>query len=151
MTGKLTTPRAVPRYSGDTNMPDAPRPWRIDFHHHVVPPKYLASTPMPVHPPQLDEQLEIMDELGIRVALTSVTPRVLDAHADRLAEVARTCNEFQAENVRDNPARLGAFAVLPLPAIDASLREIAYALDVLRLDGVGLFSSTGAVFGGRAP
>lgn len=96
---------------------------------------------MPVRPPEVDQQLEIMGELKIRVALTSLTPRVLDAHPDRLVEVARTCNEFQAERVRDHPDRFGAFAVLPLPKIDASLEEITYALDALHLDGVGMFSS----------
>ncbi|HTE83754.1 MAG TPA: amidohydrolase family protein [Dehalococcoidia bacterium] len=123
-------------------MPDAQERWRIDVHHHVLPPQYVSSTPMPVRPPDVDTQLEIMQRLKIRVALISLTPRVLDAHADRLEEVARTCNEFQAELVRDNPAHFGAFAVLPLPKIDASLKEIAYSLDVLHLDGVGLFSSS---------
>ena len=33
------------------------------------------------------------------------------------------------------------FALLPLPDVDGALEEISYALDVLRLDGVGLFSS----------
>jgi 6-methylsalicylate decarboxylase len=116
--------------------------WRIDIHHHVLPPVYLATTPMPVTPPEVGQQLETMDALQIRVAITSLTPRVLDAHPDQLATVARTCNEFQAERVRDHPDRFGAFALLPLPEVGASLQEIAYALDVLHLDGVGLFSST---------
>ena len=53
----------------------------------------------------------------------------------RLAEVARNCNEFQAQRVTDHPSRFGAFAVLPLPEIDAALREIECALDVLNFDG----------------
>ena len=74
-------------------------------------------------------------------AITSLTPRVLLKNLHRLREVARTCNEFQARRMREHPARFGAFALLPLPDVDGALEEISYALDVLRLDGIGLFSS----------
>src|SRR5436190_24256468 len=104
---------------------------RIDIHHHVVPPKYQATTPMPVEVPDVDEQLGRMATFGIRAALTSLTPRVLDAHPDRIVEVARDCNDFQAELVSDHRDAFGAFALLPLPDIDASLKEIEYALDTL--------------------
>ncbi len=119
---------------------DASQPWRIDVHHHVVPPQY-ADESMPIKPPDIDEQLQSMDRWHIQTALTSLTPRVVLKNLHRLRQVARDCNEFQARMVRDQSARLGAFALLPLPDVDGALEEIAYALDVLRLDGVGLFSS----------
>ncbi len=43
--------------------------------------------------------------------------------------------------MKDHPRRFGAFAVLPLPDVEASFAELAYALDILELDGVGLLSS----------
>ena len=104
---------------------------RIDVPHHVVPPEFMDSV----------AQLESMDTWGIRAAITSLTPRVLLKNLHRLRAVARSCNEFQARRVSDQPERLGAFALLPLPDVDGALEEIAYALDILRLDGVGLFSS----------
>src|SRR6185369_2717615 len=119
---------------------DASQLWRIDVHHHVVPPQY-ADQSMPIKPPDIDEQLQSMDRWHIQTALTSLTPRVVLKNLHRLRQVARDCNEFQARMVRDRPARLGSFALLPLPEVDGALEEIAYALDVLRLDGVGLFSS----------
>ena len=116
--------------------------WRIDVHHHVVPPQY-ADASMPIKVPDADAQLRAMDGWKIRTAITSLTPRVVLTNPDRLGEVTRSCNEFQAGLVRDHPSRFGAFAVLPLPNVDGALKELAYALDVLRLDGVGLFSSAG--------
>jgi predicted TIM-barrel fold metal-dependent hydrolase len=114
--------------------------WRIDVHHHVVPPEF-ADDSLPIKLPDADEQLCSMDSWHIRAAITSLTPRVLLKNLHRLRAVARACNEFQAQRLRDNRARFGAFALLPLPDVDGALEELSYALDVLRLDGVGLFSS----------
>jgi predicted TIM-barrel fold metal-dependent hydrolase len=119
---------------------DTPGNWRIDVHHHVVPPRY-ADDSMPIKLPDTDAQLRSMDNWHIRTAITSLTPRVVLKNIHRLREVARDCNEFQARMAQDHPTRLGAFALLPLPDVDGALEELTYALDVLRLDGVGLFSS----------
>jgi 6-methylsalicylate decarboxylase len=114
---------------------------RIDVHHHVLPPQYVDSTPMPFRVPDTDTQLRTMTEFGIEAAITSLTPRVFEEHRHERRTVARACNEFMAGLVRDHPARFGSFAVLPLPDVDGALEEVAYALDTLHLDGIGLFSS----------
>jgi 6-methylsalicylate decarboxylase len=119
---------------------NANRNWRVDVHHHVVPPQY-ADDSMPIKLPDTEMQLQSMDSWHIQTAITSLTPRVVLKNLKRLRAVARDCNEFQAQRVRDHSARFGAFALLPLPDVDGALNEISYALDVLRLDGVGLFSS----------
>ena len=119
---------------------NAPGNWRIDVHHHVVPPQY-ADESMPIKLPHTEMQLQSMDRWHIRAAITSLTPRVVLNNIHRLRAVARDCNEFQARRAQDHPSRFGAFALLPLPDVDGALEEISYAFDVLRLDGVGLFSS----------
>ena len=114
--------------------------WRIDVHHHVVPPQY-ADDSMPIKLPGTEAQLRSMDSWHIRTAIISLTPRVVLNNLNRLREVARVCNEFQAKMLLEHPARFGAFALLPLPDVDGALEELTYALDILHLDGVGLFSS----------
>jgi predicted TIM-barrel fold metal-dependent hydrolase len=83
-----------------------------------------------------------MDRHAIATAITSISePGIYFGDKAFAIDLARRCNEFSAQLIRDYPRRFGAFAILPLPDIDASLRELEYALDTLNLDGVVLLSS----------
>jgi predicted TIM-barrel fold metal-dependent hydrolase len=55
--------------------------------------------------------------------------------------LARECNEFGAKVVKDHPGRFGLFAVLPMPDVEGALREVAFAYDTLKVDGIGILSS----------
>lgn len=55
--------------------------------------------------------------------------------------MARQVNEYQAQLKQDYPDRFRSFALLPMPHVKETIKEIEYALDVLKLDGVGLFSN----------
>src|SRR5579883_1188097 len=132
---------------------------RIDVHHHILPPEYVASVgdarigPLILagRTPQWTpaQSVEAMDRNGIATAVTSISAPGLwfgDPRATR--DLARHCNDYAAEMRRDHPGRFGLFASLPLPDVDASLKEIEYSLDVLRADGIGLLTSFGNQYPG---
>jgi 6-methylsalicylate decarboxylase len=123
------------------------RPHRIDVHHHYIPPfhaDYIAGRRDRGRPPawSIAMSLEEMDKNGIATAITSLAqPGVWFGDVAEGRRIARECNEWGARMVRDHPGRFGLFAALPLPDTEGSLREIEYALDVLKADGIGLFTS----------
>ena len=139
-----SVPSAGSRSGPATAAPTAP--YRIDVHHHVAPPKYIEEMRPLLQPPTLnwtpEKTLADMDEAGVATAITSITtPGVWIGDNAQGRRVARECNEYSAKLALDHPGRFGTFAALPLPDIEASLREIEYGLDTLKADGIVLFTS----------
>jgi predicted TIM-barrel fold metal-dependent hydrolase len=123
---------------------------RIDVHHHLFPPAFIAKLIEQEHylargvarhwTPQVS--IEDMDSAGVATAITSITaPGFAMVGPDVIFKINRECNDYAARMVADHPRRFGFFASLPLPDVDASLKEIAYALDVLKADGIGFLTS----------
>ena len=130
--------------------------YRIDTHHHIFPPAFLAEErervmqASPGLPPNVIDQwspqvaLEDMDKNGLATAVVSIsTPGVWMGNVEEGRRLSRLCNEYGAKLIADHPGRFGMFAALPLPDIEGSLSEIEYALDVLKLTGIGLLTSYG--------
>ena len=92
-----------------------------------------------------------MDEVGIETAVLSAPDADL-LYRDRAIalRVSRLLNELFAQVATDRPGRFGGFASLPMPHLDDTLREMAYALDVLKLDGVMLSTSYDGCYLGDA-
>lgn len=120
----------------------------VDVHHHIQPPSWvdahkklnIAIPADPAWSPQ--KSLDEMDKNGVAVSITSVTtPQAALLEKGESARVSRECNEFARKMVTDHPGRFGVFAMLPLPHVNESLKEIEYALDVLKADGVGVLTS----------
>jgi len=125
-------------------------PHRIDVHHHLVPPSWLAAmdiigrTDPVIRGWSVQKSLDDMDKGGVAIAIVSpTTPQVTPLGKDAAIRIARQSNEFGKQLMTDHPGRFGAFAMLPLPHIEESLREAAYALDVLKLDGIGVMTNYG--------
>jgi len=128
----------------------AAKPRIIDVHHHLAPPGYVSELARRhLNEPVLErwspaQSIEEMDRSGIATSITSITnPGVWFGDDAAAVALARACNEYAARLVADHRGRFGMFAVLPLPDIDGSLREIEYGLDVLKADGVCLMTSYG--------
>jgi predicted TIM-barrel fold metal-dependent hydrolase len=130
----------------------------IDVHHHILPDFFWRATneqhgPVggiaPAHWSP-ESALSFLDEAQIDVAVTSISTPGVHLGDDSAARVlARRCNEFSAELMQKHPSRFGGFACVPLPDVEGSLREIAYALDVLKLDGLVLFSNANGIYLGE--
>jgi predicted TIM-barrel fold metal-dependent hydrolase len=126
----------------------------IDVHHHYFSPewydyltghhansyKFPGMTILKKWSPEAD--IESMDAGGVRTSiLSTTTPGVWFGNLGDARRMARNMNDYGAELVRKHKGRFGLFGVLPLPDIDASLAEIAYVLDELKADGIGVLSS----------
>jgi predicted TIM-barrel fold metal-dependent hydrolase len=128
----------------------APALHRIDVHHHFVPPKYKeeVNKKRPMQPVMqnwtVQGSIEDMDKAGTQVALVSITtPGLHFGHVEEARRLARLSNDYAMEMMRDYHGRFGLFASLPWPDVDGSLAEVAYALDTLKADGIGMFTSYG--------
>jgi predicted TIM-barrel fold metal-dependent hydrolase len=126
------------------------RPHRIDVHHHHASPAFIAEIKarQTGQQPLMDwtpaRSIAEMDRAGVQTAMTSVAPPgVWFGDNGTARALARECNEYAARLAADFPGRFGVFAALPLPDVEGSLAEIAYAFDVLEADGVGLMTSVG--------
>lgn len=125
----------------------------IDVHHHIAPRFYVEA----VGPERLVNTyagsrkaayewspamaIEDMDQGGTATAITSLyAANHMAEHRDS-RRLARECNEYAAKMVRDYPGRFGMFAALPMLDVEGALKEVEYALDVLKADGVYMLTS----------
>ena len=135
---------------------------KIDVHAHMYHPSYLgelervlrqSSSPIDTATMGLgarvsrdpamfrpDERLEIMDRIGLDCQVLSLSiPFSYAGDAAMRLRLAQTSNDHFADVIARHPKRFFGFATLPLPDVDASLRELARCLDELHM--------VGAVFG----
>lgn len=122
----------------------------IDVHAHLTPPAYVADLAGAgdLQPPTLNwtigKHIEDMDKAGVELSVLSVTtPGVWFKDAGRARRLARITNDFAAELRQKHPMRISQFAAVPLPDTEGSLREIEYGLDVLKADGIAVFTNYG--------
>ena len=138
---------------------------RIDTHLNYYPTAYLGPlevwwTSNPTRGPlppfvknwTVAHAVEEMDRSDVATGVVSLPiPNArLTPDIENTRTLARTCNEFGAQMVRDHPGRFGLFATLPMPDVDGSLREIDYALDTLHADGIGMMTSWDSTYPGDA-
>ena len=122
-------------------------PTRIDTHHHYYPPA-VQNFPGVANPMIANwstaKSLEEMDKNGVKTGILSMASAPLawfqmETQASR--KYVRDINEFGARMMADKPGRYGLFAFLSMVDVEGSLKEIEYAFDTLKADGVGLSTS----------
>ncbi|MEQ8696591.1 MAG: amidohydrolase family protein, partial [Bauldia litoralis] len=127
---------------------------RIDVHHHILPPAWvdtvsgdriaalILSNKTPEWSPEIS--IDVMDRHGIQTAIMSISaPGLWFGDTEETIRLCRSCNDYAAGIRTDHAGRFGMFANLPLPDVDASLKEIGYGLDELGAEGIGLLTSYG--------
>lgn len=129
----------------------------IDTHHHFYSPSYQKAwldwddqNNIPHFPTQVawtqDKAVEAMDAGGVKKSILSLasTPGVwFNFELPRIIDIVREVNEYGAGMVKKYPGRFGLFAAIPMVDVESSLREIKYAFDVLKADGVGIQTNYG--------
>ena len=124
----------------------------VDVHTHIIIPEYVEM--LKAHGAELEEtfplpawdvgrHIAFMDSAGIRTAvLTMPAPQPYYGETEESAECIRRVNEVSARVKRQYPSRFKFCASLPLPDVDAAIREAIYALDTLGADGVKLATNS---------
>lgn len=124
----------------------------IDVHTHIIIPEYMKV--LKAHGAELEEtfplpewnverHIAFMDSADISTAvLTMPAPQPYYDDAQESAECIRQVNEVSARVKQQYPGKFRFCASLPLPDVDAAIREAIYALDTLKADGVKLATNS---------
>ena len=114
----------------------------IDVHSHIITPEFISSLeqenrlmdegfPLPKY--DVNAHLKWMDEAGVQTSILT-----LAAPQPSSALIIRQTNETAAKLKREHHGRYLFCAALPLPDVNAAIREAIYALDTLKADGIKL-------------
>lgn len=124
----------------------------IDVHSHIIPAEYTAllarhnaelEETFPLPRWDADSHLAFMDEAGIGCAiLTLPAPQPFYGDVEESVRCIRQVNELSAQIKAQHPGRFKFCAALPLPDVEAAIREAVYALDTLGADGVKLATNS---------
>lgn len=124
----------------------------IDVHAHIIPPEYreflqrhgaeLEETfPLPVW--EAEKHLAFMDSANIQcTVLTLPAPQPYYGNTQESATFIRKINEIAAQVKAAYPGRFLFCAALPLPDVNAAIRETIYAIDTLGADGIKLATNS---------
>ena len=114
----------------------------IDVHSHIITSEFMSSLkeegrlmdegfPLPKY--DVAGHLKWMDEAGVETSVLT-----LAAPQPSSTAIVRQTNEAAARIKKEHPGRFMFCAALPLPDVNAAIREAKYALDTLKADGIKL-------------
>jgi 6-methylsalicylate decarboxylase len=104
----------------------------------VSAPTGIASHPVSVSQADIQGRLELMDAAGVAMQILSPhRPPYLPDEAE-CVRALYLLNDGYADLAQRYPGRIASYVMLPLPHIDASLREMERGLDQLGCVGVNM-------------
>ena len=114
----------------------------VDVHAHLLPTEFVEALegegrlidegfPLPQY--DVEKHIQWMDEAGVQTSVLT-----LAAPQPSSASIIRQTNETAARIKKEHPGRFLFCAALPLPDVDAAIKEAIYALDTLKADGIKL-------------
>lgn len=124
----------------------------VDVHSHLVTDTYRQllkrynaeledGYPLPEW--SVDRHLTFMEEAGIDCSVLSMpSPQPYFGDPEESARCIRSINEEAARAKAEHPGKFLFCASLPLPHVQAAIREAVYALDVLHADGIKLATNS---------
>ena len=132
----------------------------IDVHSHIITPEFLSALdsegrlmdegfPLPKY--DAEGHLKWMDEAGVHTSVLTLAAPQPNVHplakgGESVCSVIRQCNEAAAQLKQEHPGRFMFCASLPLPDVEAAIREAVYALDTLKADGIKLATNVGGQY-----
>lgn len=132
----------------------------VDVHCHNILPDYLTmlerhdallDETFPLPDWSLAEHEKFMQQAGIRTSiLTMPAPQPYFGDSRESQKVIRGYNEYCARLKAEAPDKFRFCASLPLPDVEAAIREAVYALDTLHADGVKLATNSRGQYLGDA-
>lgn len=129
----------------------------FDVHTHPLLPTYVqaltgesgSADGVTLPPWSAEQHIEVMDQHGIDVGILSQPALAEHLVGSEGQAIARQINEELAALVAQYPSRFGAFAVVLMDDMDAAIEEMTYALDVLKLEGLGVSTHRGGKYLGE--
>lgn len=114
----------------------------VDVHAHLLPTEFVEALegedrlmdegfPLPQY--DVEKHIQWMDESGVQTSVLT-----LAAPQPSSASIIRQTNETAARIKKEHPGRFLFCAALPLPDVEAAIKEAIYALDTLKADGIKL-------------
>ena len=132
----------------------------IDVHCHNILPSYIEvlerhnaamEETFPLPEWSVEAHLQFMEEAGISLSILSMpAPQPWFGNAEECSRTIRDYNEFCARLKATHPDKFRFCASLPLPDVDAAVREAIYALDTLGADGIKLATNSRGQYIGDA-
>ena len=130
----------------------------IDFHAHAVTDVFreeienLGIDPIeedgfPLPAWSMDSHLTFMAEARIdHAVLSAPVPHLYNGDAGKARDAARRVNESLAEISKADPQRFSFVGCVPLPDVQASVLETAYAIDDLGAVGMKVATNMGGIY-----